>query len=346
MAHIRYATQGEVSLENVHPFVRVWKGIQMCFSHNGECQQFSAATRNQEVVLLGHSNVSNIQFHPVGDTDSEAVFCSILNAMSAEFPDGLPTLPVLHEFLQTVCHEIVQKHYQYMESNLKGPEPIILNFLLACGPFTLFAYSMPGRRPGSKVWNGLHYIVREPPFQTAKLLDDDYQIDFSTVTIDADRVAVITTKPLTYESNWKEFKKGQLIMFDHGLPYTCPQSCGIVQFDYKRGLYSKTVPVVYDKLKHRHENNSCSPYANEVEEEKNQELVQDDTRNDDNSDESVIRHSANSFPAKCLSLSTVSPASQSWLPNNIPQTKLAVKKGLHADTEEQFIVTQTVSLKI
>jgi predicted glutamine amidotransferase len=33
MAHIRYATQGEVSMENVHPFNRVWKGVQMCFCH-------------------------------------------------------------------------------------------------------------------------------------------------------------------------------------------------------------------------------------------------------------------------------------------------------------------------
>lgn len=33
MAHIRYATQGEVSMENVHPFSRVWKGVQMSFCH-------------------------------------------------------------------------------------------------------------------------------------------------------------------------------------------------------------------------------------------------------------------------------------------------------------------------
>mmetsp|Transcript_2533 Transcript_2533/g.4496 ORF Transcript_2533/g.4496 Transcript_2533/m.4496 type:complete len:132 (-) Transcript_2533:536-931(-) len=36
MAHIRYATQGGVSLENVHPFQREMWGIQWTFAHNGE----------------------------------------------------------------------------------------------------------------------------------------------------------------------------------------------------------------------------------------------------------------------------------------------------------------------
>ena len=33
----------------------------------------------------------DIHYRPVGDTDSEAVFCAILNALKAEF-DTLPTL--------------------------------------------------------------------------------------------------------------------------------------------------------------------------------------------------------------------------------------------------------------
>jgi predicted glutamine amidotransferase len=70
LAHIRYATQGEVSLENVHPFVRVWKGVQMTFCHNGECPQFC----NSRTPLLGKT-VERI-YHPVGDTDSEAGECN------------------------------------------------------------------------------------------------------------------------------------------------------------------------------------------------------------------------------------------------------------------------------
>lgn len=166
-------------------------------------------------------------YNPVGDTDSEAVFCAILNALKAEF-DTLPTLPVLHEVLKRLCDEIIAGH----------DNETIFNFLLGCGEHTLFAYSWPGRRPGSKVWNGLYYIVRQPPFSKAKLVDIDYSLDFSTVTTPADRVAVITTKPLTNEKEWREMKRGELIMFDKGLPYSAPSECEAVERQ-GRGLMSK-----------------------------------------------------------------------------------------------------------
>lgn len=224
MAHIRYATQGQVSLENVHPFSRVWKGVQMCFCHNGECPKFVNGVQH----LLGKTTEKDIVFHPVGDTDSEAVFCAILNALNAEFPDGLPTLPVLHEFLSLLCDEIIADRM----------EDTIFNFLLGCGQYTLFAYSWPGKRPGSEVWNGLHYIVRAPPFSTAKLLDVDYTIDFSKVTTPSDCVAVITTKPLTEEPGWTEFQRGELIMFNKGKPYRTPKCCEAAEKE-GRGLVSK-----------------------------------------------------------------------------------------------------------
>ena len=71
-------------------------------------------------------------------------------------------------------------------------------FLLRrCGQHTLFSFSWPGARPNSTVWNGLYYTIRQPPFTTAELVDMDYKVDFSTVTTQDDRVAVIATKPLT-----------------------------------------------------------------------------------------------------------------------------------------------------
>ena len=248
LAHIRYATQGEVSLENVHPFSRVWKGVQITFCHNGDCPHFGSndgGTTQQQLYnsdgnvgnhntvhlpLLGQTTPSDVIYHPVGDTDSEAVFCAILNALHVEFPDGLPTLPVLHEFLSVLCNEIIAQH----------PKSTIFNFLLGCGQHTLFAYSWPGKRPTSDVWNGLYYIVREPPFNTAKLLDTDYEIDFRRVTTPDDRVAVITTKPLTEEAGWTEFQRNELIMFNRGIPYRTPKCCQIAE-EEGCGLSSKLV---------------------------------------------------------------------------------------------------------
>lgn len=169
-------------------------------------------------------------YHPVGDTDSEAVFCGILNALRAEFTT-LPTLPVLYEAIQRLCVEVI-----------KGRESeTIFNFLLGCGQYTMFAFSWPGSRPGSTVWNGLHYLVRYPPFSKAVLKDCDYAVDFSDTNGGNDRVAIIATTPLTTNENWNEFKRGQLLMFDYGLPYSRPYECAAIE-KCGRGLLSRSMP--------------------------------------------------------------------------------------------------------
>lgn len=229
MAHIRYATQGTVSLENVHPFQREMWGIQWCFAHNGEVPKYTNKTPN-EYPPLGRTDPKSLFYHPVGDTDSEAVFCAIMNGLRAEFTE-LPTLPVLYETIQRFCAEIVSG----------DEESTIMNFLLGCGQYTLFAYSWPGARPGSQVWNGLFYTIRRPPFSTARLADVDYSLDFSKVTTPSDRVAVIATAPLTVNEEWNEFKRGQLLMFDNGWGYSELHDCHEVE-QQGRGLHSKAMP--------------------------------------------------------------------------------------------------------
>lgn len=210
MAHIRYATQGEVCLENVHPFHREMWGIQWTFCHNGDVPLFKGA-RDEKLPWLGEQQGERV-YNPVGDTDSERMFCSILNALKCKF-STLPSLPVLHEYLRELLQEVVDY----------DQDRTILNCLLGCGQYVQFAYSWPGSRPGSNVWNGLHYVVREPPFKRASLCDCDYEVDFSQLADDDSRVAVITTKPLTLNEEWVEFERGQLILFDEGLPHLLPE---------------------------------------------------------------------------------------------------------------------------
>ncbi len=235
MAHIRFATQGAVSLENVHPFQREMWGIQWTFAHNGDVPNFGQQKMPLESVcgttptrMLGRC--TEVIYHPVGDTDSESVFCAILNALRAEF-STLPTLPVLYEVLQKLVCEIVQGH----------EKSTILNFLLGCGQYTMFAFSWPGAREGSAVWNGLHYLVRSTPFKTARLKDEDYSVDFNQTNTANDRVAIIATKPLTANEEWKEFGRGQLLMFDAGLPYSRPFECAGIE-RCGRGLSSRAIP--------------------------------------------------------------------------------------------------------
>ena len=66
----------------------------------------------------------------------------------------------------------------------------------------------------------------------------DYKVDFSTVTTENDRVALITTKSLTTNESWVEMKRGELIMFDKGLPYSQASACALAEAQ-GRGLCSK-----------------------------------------------------------------------------------------------------------
>ena len=68
MAHIRKATKGVVALENCHPFHRHWQGREWVFAHNGDL--------HSPLPLTG-------QHQPIGDTDSEAAFCWILEQLEA-----------------------------------------------------------------------------------------------------------------------------------------------------------------------------------------------------------------------------------------------------------------------
>lgn len=212
IAHIRYATQGEVCLENVHPFHREMWGIQWSFAHNGDVPMFNC--RRGELPSLGNVQGESIEqsYNPIGDTDSEKIFCAILNALKVKFSTR-PSLPELHDYLQILLKEVVDY----------DQEGTILNFLLSCGEHVQFAYSWPGSRPGSKVWNGLHYVIREPPFKRAALFDCDYEVDFAQLANENDRVAVIATKPLTLGEEWVEFERGELILFDSGLPHLSPE---------------------------------------------------------------------------------------------------------------------------
>ena len=66
IAHIRKATQGDVALENCHPFSRRWRGQTWVFAHNGNLEG---------TIPLGAG------YRPFGSTDSEAAFCWILERL-------------------------------------------------------------------------------------------------------------------------------------------------------------------------------------------------------------------------------------------------------------------------
>ncbi|HRP97047.1 MAG TPA: class II glutamine amidotransferase [Rhodocyclaceae bacterium] len=179
IAHIRKATQGQMRLENTHPFQRELWGRYWIFAHNGN--------------LLDYTPPLDGRFLPVGTTDSELAFCHILQVLAERFPDGPPPADALHASLRALAIEI-GAHGEF-------------NFLLSNGE-RLFAHCS----------SRLAYIVRQAPFATAHLSDQDVSVDFNELTTPNDRVAVLATLPLTDNEVWTVMERGTLLAFRDGAP--------------------------------------------------------------------------------------------------------------------------------
>jgi predicted glutamine amidotransferase len=179
IAHIRKATQGHVALENCHPFVRELWGRYWVFAHNGDLKDFAPTL--------------NGAYRPVGCTDSEQAFCFLLQELRARFGDTAPALPLLRAALAELVRAIAT-HGTF-------------NLMLSDGN-SLFAHCS----------TKLCYVVRQHPFVTASLSDDDISVDFAQLTTPKDRVAVIVTEPLTTNEQWTAFAPGELKVFVDGMP--------------------------------------------------------------------------------------------------------------------------------
>ena len=62
----------------------------------------------------------------------------------------------------------------------------------------------------------LHYVLRQYPFKTATLKDEDMQVNFADQTNPGDRVAVVVTAPLTLDEPWTAFEPGKVMVFRDG----------------------------------------------------------------------------------------------------------------------------------
>lgn len=177
VAHIRKATQGEVGLQNTHPFSREQWGQNWIFAHNGNILNFKPQLDGS--------------FHPVGSTDSEMIFCWLLQELQKKFGK---TYPGNHQIFSAI-KELTAQIQTLGESN----------FLISNGRMLIAHCSTK-----------LSYIIRKAPFTTARLKDQDLSVDFSSVTTSMDRVAIIATVPLTDNENWSQLDSGSLILFEDG----------------------------------------------------------------------------------------------------------------------------------
>ena len=181
IAHIRKATQGQVAPENTHPFARELWGRTWVFAHNGDLKDFRPRLHGS--------------FRPVGDTDSEHAFCWLMQEL-AKAHAGVPAVAELSCTLRELLPQL-HRHGTF-------------NMLLSNGQ-ALWAH-------GS---TKLHWLLRQHPFRSAALRDEDLQVNFASHTTPQDRVAIIATEPLTADEAWAAFAPGELKVFVDGVPLAC-----------------------------------------------------------------------------------------------------------------------------
>lgn len=177
IAHIRKANSGKVDLVNTHPFQRELWGTLWVFAHNGQCKK---------VKKLGVTH-----FLPLGTTDSEYLFCYILDKLKSKFSQR-PKDSILRAFLKNTIDSL---------HNLG-----VMNLLFSDSQF-LYVYCS----------TNLHYITRKAPFGKAKLKDHSMTVDFSKITNSKDIVTVIATEALTTNETWHKMNKGEFLVFSKGV---------------------------------------------------------------------------------------------------------------------------------
>ena len=178
ISHVRSSSTGEISHKDTHPFCRELIGKEYIFAHNGTLCDF------EKELKLG-------RFKPIGKTDSEHVFCHLLNCIGERRIDywAKDEFDWLAEKLEKI--------------SIFGK----FNCILSDGEF-LFCYC---DNEGS---GGLCYVHRKPPYDKV-LKGEGLEIDLRKEMNPAQTGFIIATRILTDEP-WEDFKGGELIVCKDG----------------------------------------------------------------------------------------------------------------------------------
>lgn len=182
---IRHATWGHISDSNTQPFARTWGRRDWLFAHAGSLRQPPPPMENP-------------RFEPVGSTDSEAIFCGLLDRIAAEG-------------WQTIGAADLNKLYGwFQEFNALGD----LTAVLSDG-HDLCVYA--DRRAET---SGIHYWEIVPPHDRIVFEDADLEVDLTRRGIKARKGVVVSSRPLTVTTSvnpqWRQLEPGHLMIIRQG----------------------------------------------------------------------------------------------------------------------------------
>jgi len=176
ISHVRKASQGNHILQNTHPFLRAFRSCDVVLAHNG--------------TMKPPLESSELKFLPVGETDSEYLFCALLTKLSeksVQFNDFQEIEDILREF------------------NEYGT----MNLMFSEGEY-LYSYKDQSGH------NGLCMTERTSPFEKLSLQDEDWDIDLTEEKHPDQRGFVIASHPLTKNEHWTDLIPGSLVVFKDG----------------------------------------------------------------------------------------------------------------------------------
>jgi len=178
LAHVRrHTTGGEPTHADTHPFVREYAGREFCFAHNGTLREFHKLPLDR--------------YAPVGDTDSERMFCFLMDAICRGRHDM--------DREKDWCW----LHATLSDLNREGT----INCLLSDGR-RLFAYrDVTG-------WKGLTMRKLRFASHNQRHLEDAF-IEVDVAGEAANHGCVLATRPLS-ATGWHELKQGELVVLEAG----------------------------------------------------------------------------------------------------------------------------------
>lgn len=194
IAHIRKATLGTVELDNTQPFGRELGGRMHMFAHNGDLP-----------AVLGSAHYRSRNYRPVGNTDSEVVFCYLLDRLRKPWlGDNAPDLETRWRIFQDVCAEL----------RALGPANLIYSdseYLFAHGNQRMHS-------DGTRHAPGLHWLCREcSRTNEPGLPSGAFSVtDASSVDSDLQKVILVASVPLTDEP-WEAMAEGEMLAARGGL---------------------------------------------------------------------------------------------------------------------------------
>ncbi|MCB0420502.1 MAG: class II glutamine amidotransferase [Bdellovibrionales bacterium] len=188
IAHIRKATQGELMLANTQPFQRELGGRRHIFAHNGDLkglEKFVDFTRQP--------------YKPIGTTDSEMAFCSLMNSLFPIWQERVPTFEERLSLFKRSCDPW---------SKL-GP----CNIVYSDGE-VLLAFANKRTQPSDFRVRppGLHFLTRECKGNASATKMLGLEVHPQS---ESQKVVIVSSLPLSDEG-WTPFEENQYLLAANG----------------------------------------------------------------------------------------------------------------------------------